>query len=69
MKTPQEWLEINRERGAQTQPAATLRLFHEIQRDALESAIDTLPGGSYCDPQKAADDIRELMHHERPFPN
>jgi hypothetical protein len=28
--------------------------------DAIESALLKLPGGSYCDPQDAADDIREL---------
>ena len=28
--------------------------------DAIESALLRLPGGSYCDPQDAADEIRRL---------
>ena len=28
--------------------------------DAIESALLRLPGGSYCDPQDAADEIRQL---------
>ena len=28
--------------------------------DAIESAVLRLPGGSYCDPQEAADEIRQL---------
>ena len=28
--------------------------------DAIESALLRLPGGSYCDPQEAADEIRQL---------
>ena len=28
--------------------------------DAIESALLKLPGGNYCDPQEAADEIRQL---------
>ncbi len=39
MKTPEQWLEIIRARGATTQPAGTLRLVRQIQDDALEYAV------------------------------
>ena len=35
MKTPDQWLEIIRQRGATTQPAGTLRLIRQIQADAM----------------------------------
>ena len=38
MKTATEWLEIINQRGATTQPAGTLKLITDIQRDALTHA-------------------------------
>lgn len=34
--------------------------LHGTWNDAIESALLRLPGGSYCDPQDAADEIRQL---------
>jgi hypothetical protein len=35
-------------------------MLHGTWNDAIDSALLKLPGGSYCDPQEAADEIREL---------
>ena len=39
MKTPEEWLEIRNQRGAQTQPAGTLRFIRQIQEDARRGMV------------------------------
>ena len=35
-------------------------MLHGTWNDAIESALLRLPGGNYCDPQEAADEIRQL---------
>ena len=39
MKTPDQWLEIIRQRGATTQPAGSLQLIQQVQDDALRTAL------------------------------
>lgn len=38
MKTPQQWHDIVMNRGATTEPAGSLRLYRQIQEDALMEA-------------------------------
>lgn len=38
MKSPGEWHDIATKRGATTQPAGSLRLYRQIQEDALKHA-------------------------------
>ena len=35
-------------------------MLYGTWNDAIESALLRLPGGNYCDPQEAADEIRQL---------
>ncbi len=40
MKSPQHWFEASKRRGATTQPAGSLRLYRQIQEDALLHAAE-----------------------------
>jgi len=44
MTTPEQWLEIIRQRGTETQPIGTLALIAAIQGDALQHAADIIEG-------------------------
>lgn len=35
-------------------------MLHGTWNEAVEAALLKLPGGNYCDPQEAADEIRQL---------
>ena len=53
--------DLERDLRLQTQKNRELRAkLHGTWNDAIESALLRLPGGSYCDPQDAADEIRQL---------
>ena len=53
--------DLERDLRLQTQKNRELRAkLDGTWNDAIESALLRLPGGSYCDPQDAADEIRQL---------
>lgn len=43
----------------------TYQALIATRREALEEAIQCIPGGDICDPQDVADDIRKLIEESQ----